>query len=116
MSSQVSFPFRLPPSLFFLSLSLIYTHIRAVSLLPCDMSAMAAAVAAGAAAHPQLSGMVYEYGTAGFRTKADTLEPVLFRVGLLAALRSKETSSGAHLPRSHAPPPPSSSFFSRKKV
>jgi phosphoacetylglucosamine mutase len=38
--------------------------------------------------HPSL-GLTYSYGTAGFRTKADTLDPVLFRVGLMAALRSQ---------------------------
>lgn len=31
----------------------------------------------------------YSYGTAGFRMKADLLDPVFYRVGLLAALRSK---------------------------
>lgn len=38
--------------------------------------------------HPS-NGMRFTYGTAGFRTKADTLDSVLFRVGLLAALRSQ---------------------------
>ena len=31
----------------------------------------------------------FSYGTAGFRDKAERLDRVLFRVGVLAALRSK---------------------------
>ena len=49
---------------------------------------------AGARKHPRLEGLTYTYGTAGFRTAAATLEPVLYRVGLLAALRSKVKSGG----------------------
>lgn len=55
---------------------------------------MAAAFDAALAKHPSL-GLVYKYGTAGFRTKADILDPVLFRVGMLATLRSKFKGGGA---------------------
>ncbi|KAJ3034167.1 Phosphoacetylglucosamine Mutase [Rhizophlyctis rosea] len=40
------------------------------------------------AKHPKAP-VSYTYGTAGFRTKADVLDSVLFRVGLLAVLRSQ---------------------------
>jgi phosphoacetylglucosamine mutase len=42
--------------------------------------------------HPTVAlehGQGYKYGTAGFRMKADLLEGVAFRVGLLASLRSR---------------------------
>ena len=37
----------------------------------------------------------FAYGTAGFRTRADTLDSVMFRMGLLAVLRSKAKSGQA---------------------
>lgn len=40
-------------------------------------------------------GEYQQYGTAGFRTKADDLDHVVFRMGLLAALRSKGKGSAA---------------------
>lgn len=47
----------------------------------------------------------FSYGTAGFRTKADDLETVLFRMGLLAVLRSKATKAhiGLMITASHNP-------------
>jgi len=55
----------------------------------------ASASFAGALAKHASLGLVYQYGTAGFRTKADILDPVLFRVGMLAALRSRFKGGGA---------------------
>ncbi len=37
---------------------------------------------------PVPAGVKFSYGTAGFRTLADTLAPAMARVGMLAALRS----------------------------
>jgi len=48
----------------------------------------------GIAKHPSL-GKHFSYGTAGFRTSADTLDVVLYRVGLLAALRSRSKGGAA---------------------
>jgi phosphoacetylglucosamine mutase len=45
----------------------------------------------GAERHPALQGTNYNYGTAGFRDKADKLDAIMYRMGLLAALRSKKT-------------------------
>ncbi|KAJ9133979.1 Phosphoacetylglucosamine mutase [Pleurostoma richardsiae] len=55
---------------------------------------------------PLQAGQLYKYGTAGFRMKADLLEGVAFRVGLLAALRSRKQSSqaiGVMVTASHNP-------------
>eukprot|EP00056_Hartaetosiga_gracilis_P009813 m.142629 g.142629 ORF g.142629 m.142629 type:complete len:265 (+) comp13196_c2_seq12:107-901(+) len=63
-------------------------------------------IASGAELHPTLDGVTYKYGTAGFRTKADVLDPVLFRVGLLAALRSLHQNGkaiGVMVTASHNP-------------
>jgi phosphoacetylglucosamine mutase len=46
----------------------------------------------------------YEYGTAGFRMRADLLDSIVFTVGLLAALRSHEDNgqaSGVMVTASH---------------
>uniref|UniRef100_A0A8C6SX39 Uncharacterized protein n=1 Tax=Neogobius melanostomus TaxID=47308 RepID=A0A8C6SX39_9GOBI len=43
--------------------------------------------------HPKPPGLVLQYGTAGFRTIATQLDHVMFRMGLLATLRSKKTKS-----------------------
>ncbi|THH01784.1 hypothetical protein EW026_g940 [Hermanssonia centrifuga] len=40
--------------------------------------------------HPKPSNLKFQYGTAGFRTLGSTLESVMFRVGVLAGLRSKK--------------------------
>jgi len=58
--------------------------------------------------HPKPSGVVYSYGTAGFRTKANILGSTIFRVGLLASLRSQYLGSqviGAMITASHNPAP-----------
>lgn len=54
-----------------------------------------AAIAAGSQRHPVPAGATYSYGTAGFRMHAAALDPVLYRLGLLAALRSKALAGGA---------------------
>ncbi|KAI1166915.1 phosphoglucomutase/phosphomannomutase domain-containing protein [Nemania serpens] len=45
--------------------------------------------------HNIVPGRVYKYGTAGFRMRADLLEGVTFRVGLIAALRSRKLNGQA---------------------
>ncbi|KAI8140931.1 hypothetical protein BJV82DRAFT_621625 [Fennellomyces sp. T-0311] len=39
-------------------------------------------------------GYKYAYGTAGFRTKAELLDSVMYKVGILATLRSKKLNGG----------------------
>jgi len=56
--------------------------------------------------HPLVAGRTYNYGTAGFRMKADLLEGVSFRVGLLATLRSRKFGGkaiGVMITASHNP-------------
>ena len=51
-------------------------------------------------------GQLYKYGTAGFRMKSDLLDGVTFRVGLLAALRTRKLGSqtiGVMITASHNP-------------
>ena len=58
------------------------------------------------AKHPTVEGHRYQYGTAGFRMKADLLEGVAFRVGLLASLRSRKHEGqaiGVMITASHNP-------------
>uniref|UniRef100_A0A8P0NXX7 Phosphoacetylglucosamine mutase n=2 Tax=Canis lupus familiaris TaxID=9615 RepID=A0A8P0NXX7_CANLF len=57
------------------------------------------------ALHAKPNGLVLQYGTAGFRTKAEHLDHVMFRMGLLAVLRSKQTKStiGVMVTASHNP-------------
>lgn len=60
----------------------------------------------GAYRHPKRAEQSYAYGTAGFRCKADILEPVFYRVGLLAVLRSKAAKGatiGVMITASHNP-------------
>lgn len=57
---------------------------------------------------PLPEGRLYKYGTAGFRMKADLLDGISFRVGLLSALRSRKLSSkaiGVMITASHNPAP-----------
>ncbi|XP_040284633.1 phosphoacetylglucosamine mutase isoform X2 [Bufo bufo] len=55
--------------------------------------------------HAKPAGVTLQYGTAGFRTKAELLDHVMYRMGLLAALRSKKTKSviGVMVTASHNP-------------
>lgn len=63
-------------------------------------------ILAASAKHPIVAGHAYKYGTAGFRMKADLLDGVSFRVGLLSALRSRKLSGqaiGVMITASHNP-------------
>ncbi|KAF7347870.1 Phosphoacetylglucosamine mutase [Mycena venus] len=56
--------------------------------------------------HPKPSNVRFQYGTAGFRTVANVLDSVLFRVGVLAGLRSKKLDGktiGVMVTASHNP-------------
>ncbi|KAL6459681.1 hypothetical protein MHYP_G00314400 [Metynnis hypsauchen] len=55
--------------------------------------------------HPKPKGLMLQYGTAGFRTTAKHLDHVMFRMGLLATLRSRKTKStiGVMVTASHNP-------------
>ncbi|XP_051853287.1 phosphoacetylglucosamine mutase [Antechinus flavipes] len=57
------------------------------------------------ALHAKPDGLILQYGTAGFRTKANCLDHVMYRMGLLAVLRSKQTKStiGVMVTASHNP-------------
>ncbi|XP_057180337.1 phosphoacetylglucosamine mutase [Triplophysa rosa] len=55
--------------------------------------------------HPKPGGLMLQYGTAGFRAQAKHLDHIMFRMGLLATLRSKKTKStiGVMVTASHNP-------------
>ncbi|XP_041832062.1 phosphoacetylglucosamine mutase [Melanotaenia boesemani] len=55
--------------------------------------------------HPKPAGLILEYGTSGFRTNAKQLDHIMFRMGLLATLRSKKTKAtiGVMVTASHNP-------------
>ncbi|XP_071760700.2 phosphoacetylglucosamine mutase [Centroberyx gerrardi] len=55
--------------------------------------------------HPKPTGLVLQYGTAGFRTNAKQLDHIMYRMGLLATLRSKKTKAtiGVMVTASHNP-------------
>jgi len=60
----------------------------------------------GLASHPKGDRPDLTYGTAGFRTKADVLDHVLYRMGILAAIRSKTLGGqaiGVMVTASHNP-------------
>ncbi|XP_037375922.1 phosphoacetylglucosamine mutase [Talpa occidentalis] len=63
------------------------------------------AVTKYSALHVKPNGLILQYGTAGFRAKAEHLDHVMFRMGLLAVLRSKQTKStvGVMVTASHNP-------------
>ncbi|KAK8849470.1 hypothetical protein IAR55_004803 [Kwoniella newhampshirensis] len=66
------------------------------------------AIADGANEYPKPEQVTYTYGTAGFRTLAIKLPSVLFRVALLAVLRSKRLEGatiGVMVTASHNPEP-----------
>ncbi|KAI9844505.1 MAG: Phosphoacetylglucosamine Mutase [Thelocarpon superellum] len=57
--------------------------------------------------HPKPADRTFQYGTAGFRMKANLLDSVVFRVGLLASLRSRKMNGqtiGVMITASHNPP------------
>ncbi|KAF8922603.1 phosphoacetylglucosamine mutase [Mucidula mucida] len=56
--------------------------------------------------HPKPTDITFQYGTAGFRTLGSVLDSVLFRVGVLAGLRSKKLDGrtiGVMITASHNP-------------
>ncbi|CAA9998553.1 unnamed protein product [Nesidiocoris tenuis] len=58
--------------------------------------------------YPRKNDVYIQYGTAGFRTKATELDHVVFRMGILAALRSRAKGSaaiGLMITASHNPEP-----------
>ncbi|XP_069829615.1 phosphoacetylglucosamine mutase isoform X2 [Dendropsophus ebraccatus] len=63
------------------------------------------AVLRSSARHAKPVGLTLQYGTAGFRSKAEHLDHVMYRMGLLAVLRSKKTKSviGVMVTASHNP-------------
>ncbi|XP_004628361.1 phosphoacetylglucosamine mutase [Octodon degus] len=63
------------------------------------------AVTQRSALHAKPSGLVLQYGTAGFRAHAGHLDHIMYRMGLLAVLRSKQTKStiGVMVTASHNP-------------
>ncbi|KAN0116862.1 Phosphoacetylglucosamine mutase [Hyaloscypha variabilis] len=64
-------------------------------------------ILAASSKHPKPVDRVFQYGTAGFRMKANLLDSVVFRVGLVAALRSRKLGGqtiGIMITASHNPP------------
>ncbi|OCH96093.1 phosphoacetylglucosamine mutase [Obba rivulosa] len=58
--------------------------------------------------HPKPANLHFQYGTAGFRTLGSTMDSVMFRVGVLAGLRSKKLDGktiGVMVTASHNPEP-----------
>ncbi|GAA5903540.1 hypothetical protein JCM8208_003619 [Rhodotorula glutinis] len=70
------------------------------------MSLNEQAIRQASASHPRPHNTTFAYGTAGFRANADTLDSTMFRVGILAALRSKKLAGqtiGVMVTASHNP-------------
>ncbi|KAF7122823.1 hypothetical protein CNMCM5793_000933 [Aspergillus hiratsukae] len=64
------------------------------------------AISEAALQYAKPDGRIFQYGTAGFRMKADLLNTVVYAVGLLATLRSKKLSGqwiGVMVTASHNP-------------
>ncbi|XP_030841516.1 phosphoacetylglucosamine mutase [Strongylocentrotus purpuratus] len=62
-------------------------------------------IATGSSRHCKPIDQKYSYGTAGFRCRANLLDSVMYRMGILAALRSKQTKAtvGVMITASHNP-------------
>ncbi|KAH8591648.1 N-acetylglucosamine-phosphate mutase-like protein [Bisporella sp. PMI_857] len=68
---------------------------------------MDAAIQTASDKHPKPVEFHFQYGTAGFRMKANLLDSVVFRVGLIASLRSRKLGGqtiGVMITASHNPP------------
>lgn len=65
------------------------------------------AVQVAKAKYPKSVTKTIKYGTAGFRTKADELDFIMYRMGLLATLRARDTKAviGVMITASHNPEP-----------
>ena len=64
-------------------------------------------IAEASAKYPKPADRTFQYGTAGFRMKASLLDSVVFRVALLASLRSQKLNGqiiGIMITASHNPP------------
>eukprot|EP00079_Xenopus_tropicalis_P025090 XP_012818211.1 PREDICTED: phosphoacetylglucosamine mutase isoform X1 [Xenopus tropicalis] len=78
------------------------SQVRTVGDMMCRMKMEAVL---NCSQHEKPCGLLLQYGTAGFRTKAEHLDHVMYRMGLLAVLRSKKTKSviGVMVTASHNP-------------
>ncbi|PVD31011.1 hypothetical protein C0Q70_10287 [Pomacea canaliculata] len=69
------------------------------------MDAIKRAAAIAQDKHPRVKDQIITYGTAGFRTRADDLDHVMYRMGLLAVLasQSRKATIGVMITASHNP-------------
>lgn len=83
---------------------LLHVQSAAINLLTMATYETVAAEA-GSTQHPRLHDKIIAYGTAGFRTKADDLDHVMYRMGLLAVLASqaRQAAIGVMITASHNP-------------